>query len=244
MIPSTLSSGLLWVIGIVGLPGIIALVVWRLNRHLDRQLAETAKKNAHQEAVIHDLKSRLATGCDGQGPEPPNVKKNDLQNLLDHLPVPVWLRDMGLVLTFCNRSYDAAVGVPPGEAVTDGLEIVPADDGKVLAKRVRDTCVSQSHSAPIVIDQRRRLVEFTETPLLDTSGKCCGIMGWARDCTDIESVRGDLEQHTQAHERVLENLRIAIAIFGPDKRLTFFNGSYVRMWGLDKEWLYDKPENR
>jgi len=45
-----------------------------------------------------------------------------------------------------------------------------------------------------------------------------------------------------AHADVLENLQTAIAIFGADQRLRFFNTAYARLWRLDEAWLRGEPD--
>ena len=38
-----------------------------------------------------------------------------------------------------------------------------------------------------------------------------------------------------------DKLQTAIAIFGPDQRLRFFNAAYAELWGLDAPWLETQP---
>ena len=57
---------------------------------------------------------------------------------------------------------------------------------------------------------------------------CLVAVGVALDMTDREDAHATLDRHIAAHGGVLENLNTAIAIFGADTRLKFFNGAFAR----------------
>lgn len=40
---------------------------------------------------------------------------------------------------------------------------------------------------------------------------------------------------------MLENIAVAIAIYGADTRLAFFNTAFARLWNLEEDWLGSKP---
>jgi signal transduction histidine kinase len=95
----------------------------------------------------------------------------------------------------------------------------------------------QSESHHIVIAGSRRLMEFTEVPL-DGSGE---LVGFAQDFTDLENIQAELARHIAAHADVLENVAVAIAIYGPDTKLTFFNTAFASLWRLEEDWLVTEP---
>lgn len=100
----------------------------------------------------------------------------------------------------------------------------------------RETSTAQSDTRKFVVAGERRVYEVTEAPL--STG---GDMGFARDVTAREDARTDLKRHTQAHAAVMDRLHSAIAIFGPDRKLRFFNEAYMRLWKLDEPWLQSSP---
>src|SRR3546814_10539860 len=57
----------------------------------------------------------------------------------------------------------------------------------------------------------------------------------------MEEAQSERERHAAAHAEVLEKLKSAIAIFGPDKRLKFFNQAYVSLWNFEESWLESEP---
>jgi signal transduction histidine kinase len=167
-----------------------------------------------------------------------------LKALLDALPVPAWLRNNDLSLAFCNRAYGEAIESDPETAVREQREIaesVIAHQGRALAERARLTGLSQSESHHIVINGTRRLFEFVEAPLSahDRDGD---LVGFAMDFTDLEKVQADLSREIAAHGNVLEHLPTAVALYGADRRLRFFNTAYRLLWRLDEPWLRTGPE--
>jgi signal transduction histidine kinase len=164
-----------------------------------------------------------------------------LRAVLNALPLPIWRRDGGdLALVDCNTAYAAAVDATPAVAVAEGREIASGGltaRGRALAERVRATQIAQSESQHIVINGSRRLVEFTEVPLPGDGG----LIGYARDYTDVESVQAELARHIAAHADVLENVATAIAIYGPETRLKFYNTAFSTLWRLEEEWLDTEP---
>ncbi|MEP4886809.1 MAG: ATP-binding protein, partial [Alphaproteobacteria bacterium] len=82
----------------------------------------------------------------------------------------------------------------------------------------------------------RRLLEFNEV----SAGEM-GVIGYAVDFTQLEEVQEELSSHVAAQSDVLENLAVAVAIYGSDTRLKFYNSAYARLWDADPGWLDSEP---
>jgi len=166
--------------------------------------------------------------------------RDQLRFLLDRLPFPVWQRGKNLALSFCNRAYAAAVGMRPEEAVERKREFaegVIGEGGQALAKRAKRVGSPQSESHHFVVAGFRRLLEITEIPQSDRDG----MIGYSQDFTEIERVQDELGRHIDAQAKVLEGLATAIAIYGPDMRLKFFNRAFAQLWRLHENWLEMEP---
>ena len=198
-------------------------MVWIEDVTVARDAAQDATRRHEKEAGA--ARSRLA----------------ELRAMADALPIPVWMRDRSLRLSWCNRAYARAVDCDPDNVVTEGRELTVT--GPALAERARSGGFAQSDRAPVVIGTERRLLEVTEAPLPLTDGGGTLVVGYALDLTPLEELRGELDRHLTAHAEVLERLGTAIAIFGSDTRLTFFNQAYARLWDLDEAWLRTEPTN-
>ncbi len=170
-----------------------------------------------------------------------SASRAHLESLLNALPVPAWIRGPDLGVVFCNEAYAKALEVPAATAVAQNREIaesVIGNHGRALAERAQLTGIAQTESHHIVIGGKRRLLEFVEIPLGGA-----GIMaGYATDFTDLEKVQNDLARELAAHGNVLEQLGTAIALFGADRKLKYFNTAYRVLWRLDEAWLLTGPE--
>ena len=159
--------------------------------------------------------------------------------LLDTLPNPVWRRDSELRLEFCNQAYARAVDRDRETTLDQGIELpgaALAGASRGLASRAVSTGQTQSESHHVVVGGERRFLEISERPLGESH-----LAGVAFDCTAVDELRGELARHIDAHADVLEALASAIAIFGPDMRLKFFNNAYARLWRVDESLLAGEP---
>jgi len=157
-----------------------------------------------------------------------------LSALLDQLPYPVWRRDAGMAVTYCNRAHARLFGVEPNEVIARSREVSAA--AKALARRAKKLSLAQSESQQLVVDGHRRLYDFHEVPLEDGT-----LVGYALDQTALEESHSELVRHIAAHDDVLQSLGNGIVIFGPDRRVKFFNTAYREQFGLDASFLRGEP---
>jgi len=174
---------------------------------------------------------------------------------LDAVPVPIWLRDDDLDLTFCNSAYARAVGAhDPMQARKDSLEILKGSDGREgrsLAARARASGTSRDAHEVIALGGVLRHFDIRETPLFPHGATAVmaseipelrGTVGVALDVTAHHSVKTELVRHDEAHALVLERLGTAMVVFASDQRLQFYNTAFERLWQLDREWLDSEPD--
>lgn len=165
--------------------------------------------------------------------------QKQIQEVLDAAPFPAWRRRPDLSIGWVNSAYCDAVEVDAQTVIRDGVELLPGPAPRhpqSLADLAQKTGTAQSDKRRFVVGGDRRTFEIIETPL--PSG---GTVGIARDITGRENAEGELLRHTEAHASVMDRLPSAIAIFGPDKRLSFFNEAFCRLWALDEDWLEQNP---
>ncbi|TMJ42263.1 MAG: PAS domain-containing protein [Alphaproteobacteria bacterium] len=68
-----------------------------------------------------------------------------------------------------------------------------------------------------------------------------GSAGIAIDVTEAELMRGELKRMMDAHRRTLDQLATGVAIFGSDRRLSFYNAAYRSLWDLEAAFLDQGP---
>ena len=155
--------------------------------------------------------------------------------VLDALPFPVWIRGKDLALKFVNRSFLAASGAASEESALEGNTALDRSE-RDLASTVRGTKETVEAKRYAVIGGQRRALAFTLSPLPD--GR---VAGMATDVTPVAEAEAKLQRHIDAHADTLDQLATAVAIFGPDRKLSFYNRAYVRLWGLAETWLDAHP---
>ena len=166
-------------------------------------------------------------------------ERDKLQEVLDLAPFPAWRCGHDLAIEWVNRAYVTIVEADAARIVRDNIEFAVGpgpQHSRGLAAMARQTGAAQTDQRRFNVGGERRVFEFTETPL---SGG--GIMGIAIDVTAREEAWHELRRHTEAYAAVMDRLRAAIAIFGPDRRLRFFNEAYMRLWRLDEKFLSESP---
>ena len=163
------------------------------------------------------------------------------RKLLDSFPFPVWRRLRSLDLDYVNPAYrdavEAASDADPA-TVPELAASAVAQDGRALAAQAAETRNRQTETHRIVAAGDRRLMELTEAPIAADGA----IGGFALDRTETEEVRTELARHIENHQQVLHNLGTAIAIFGADQRLEFYNLAYVKLWDVDEAFLQGRPK--
>jgi signal transduction histidine kinase len=161
----------------------------------------------------------------------------DYKAILDALPIPVWLRDKGLALSWGNHAFLKGAGAADLEtARRDQLALDKSE--RELAQAARAANAIQESKRFSVVGGQRRALAFTEIPLGDA-----GVIGAAVDVTDTAAAEARLQQHADAHADTLDKLQTAVAIFGRDQKLAFYNKAFVRLWGLPEGFLEKHPSD-
>src|SRR5207302_5749125 len=119
-------------------------------------------------------------------------------------------------------------------AVSRGIELIESQAREAGAASRGAGAVWRGRAQAIVAGERRML-EIVDAP----AGS--GSAGMAADVSELESLRSNLNQQTEAHQRTLDQLSTAVAIFDGAKRLVFCNVAYRQLWSLDQAWLDEKP---
>jgi signal transduction histidine kinase len=159
-----------------------------------------------------------------------------LSTILNTLPLPVWLRNSDLVIRYCNLNYSQLTEDSLDKA-SDAEELELHKNAKVLAKVAFDSEEAKSERRHIVVNGQRKWYQLTEIPVANESV----LIGVGQDISELEEAKEELERHVSAQKDLLESTASAVAVFGADTRLKYFNYAYVRLWGLDEPWLEASP---
>lgn len=155
--------------------------------------------------------------------------------LLDALPMPVWFRRDDGRIEWVNEAYVRAVEAA-GEAEVRERQIELLEmRQRQRVKRALTKGAPYRERAHLISSGTRKAHDVVVLPLDGATA------GAAIDVAAIESAQGELSRHVAAYERTLDRVATAVAIFGPDQRLAFYNEAYRKLWSLDADWLATKP---
>ncbi len=161
----------------------------------------------------------------------------DFRAILDALPIPVWLRNKALALTWANHAFLNATSCTDLDAARRDQASLDKSEIDLAANARSQNLMVETKRFAVVAGQRRALT-FTEIPLGDA-----GVIGTASDVTDVAAAEARLQQHVDAHADTLDKLQTAVAIFGRDQKLTFYNRAFVKLWGFPEAWLDRHPSD-
>lgn len=157
-----------------------------------------------------------------------------IRTFLDAVITPAWIRDEHGRLTWVNAAYARATDAAgAADAVARRLELLDAATRAELSKAPAADGTPRRVNA--IAAGSRRLFDVIEC----ATG--AGTAGLAIDVTEIETMRTELRNVMLTHERTLDQLTTAVAIFDARKRLVFHNDAYRQLWGLDASFLHLQP---
>lgn len=172
------------------------------------------------------------------------AKMEMVRTVYDALPFPIWLRNEELKLTRCNRAYTKALDLSSEEVIREQTELTSATarggSGRALAAKAFESGQPQTERRHVIVAGKRQLLEITEAPY-ETRDGVKGVFGFAINVTVEEDKEIEIERHAASQREVLEHLGSAIAIYGPDMRLEFYNRAYQRLWHAEEAFLNGKP---
>ncbi len=160
-----------------------------------------------------------------------------LRSFASAIPMPVWARRSNGSLSFANAAYAKAVDA---ESVTDviarDLEILDHDDRETM---MHSLAKESAYAArlPIVTGGNRRVFDVHALTLKE------GSAGIAVDASEAATLSAALVRMADAHRRMLDQLSSGVAVFDENRRLTFYNDSYRRLWDLDRAFLDSHPDD-
>jgi signal transduction histidine kinase len=158
-----------------------------------------------------------------------------LRAVVEALPAPAWIRDAAGRIVFVNSSYARAVdALDPTSAVAAGRELLDAATRAEL-DRNRTEGVAAIRRVAAIVAGAPRSFDVVDVPLAG------GSAGIAWDATEGETLRGEIARTVAAHRRTLDQLPTAVAIFGADHKLAFYNAAYRTLWDLEPRFLDERP---
>ena len=154
-----------------------------------------------------------------------------LVGLIEAAPMPMWFRGREMKLRLVNTAYVKAVGAPsPDEVVGQQIELIEKVNGVSAAEVARQAGERRNPIERIVsatIGGARRTMRVTDLPLFDE-----GVAGYAVDIEEMEEQAREFRAFREAQRSMLDQLSIGVAQFDHNRRMTFANQPFHRVFSL------------
>ncbi len=167
-------------------------------------------------------------------------------NAFDGLPLPVWGRNADFKLVFCNQAYAKALDLSAADIVRNNTSFFPRppraaastwQEGRGQRRKADRTRTRGDQRTTAFFGSNGNSGSFS----LQKAGLGAAFLGFAVDITAEEEKEINLKRHLTAQHEVMEHLAAAVAVYGPDTRLEFYNRAYQRLWEAEEAFLDGKP---
>lgn len=157
-------------------------------------------------------------------------------NIINCSLSPIWQRDASLKITFCNLAFSEVAEETADHVIAVGdMELFRGHT--LLAQKALETGKEQVDRRHIIVGGERRLYMIREVPF----PKEGVIIGYAKDISELENAESEIQRHISALRDLLESSTSAMAIYGRDMRLKFYNFAFSTLWKLNDAWLDTEP---
>ena len=164
-----------------------------------------------------------------------------LVGLIEAAPMPMWFRGPDARLQLVNSAYVKAVEAASAADVLDRqVELVEKIDGlsaAQVAQQARDRDMPVERIVQATIGNQRRALRVSDLPL----GRD-GVAGYAIDIEEMEEQARALRAFREAQRSMLDMLSVGVAQFDADRRLTFANQPFQRIFALSPNLQLNPPE--
>lgn len=155
--------------------------------------------------------------------------------LLNALPSPAWLRDANGRLTWVNTAYVKAVEADSEtEVVASQIELLESRQRRAIDRTLKSG-KTYHEKLGLIVGGDQKTHQIIAIPLAEANA------GVAIDVAALENAQIALERQMSAYHLTLERVATAVAIFNAERRLTFHNEAYRKLWQIDEEWLKSGP---
>lgn len=169
-----------------------------------------------------------------------------LEQMIDGVDYPIWLRNENLQLLAINKKYMDFVPIKNKSEIISGHVEISNNKGEKIAGEVAESAQKskkmQKKKLNIVRNGELLNFELRENPYyIGDSLDKIGTVGYLVDNTALEKAKRSFKVNQNNHLEILGALGTAFAIFDNRSKLYFYNTSFKNLWNLDAEFLEKTP---
>lgn len=166
------------------------------------------------------------------------AKLSRFRHMLDYLPLSVWLRDENLKIVEANRKYMSFV---LDKDQKNPFSLGSNADSILFQTAQSALNLNKEHKNTLNLVEKGQARHFEVSEIAFQNQEEKGTVGFLTDMTDLDEVRRHFQIHQNAHLDVLSALGTAFALFNPQKKLVFYNTSFMKLWQMDASFLETSP---
>ena len=164
-----------------------------------------------------------------------SLSSGPFAQMAEHLPAPCWICARDGRVVWANAAWlKAAEATSLEQALKANLSLDKNADA--LVHEAMEQKTRREGFRWLTISGQRRAFQVIAEPLNEAY-----VCAYAIDVTEAEESREALKRHAKAHDETLDSLEDAVAIFGPERQLTFHNREFEKLWELEPAWLAERP---
>lgn len=164
-----------------------------------------------------------------------SLSSGPFAQMAEHLPAPCWICARDGRVVWANAAWlKAAEATSLEQAIKANLTLDKNAD--TLVHEAMEQKTRREGFRWLTISGQRRAFQVIAEPLNEAY-----VCAYAIDVTEAEESREALKRHAKAHDETLDSLEDAVAIFGPERQLTFHNREFEKLWELEPAWLAERP---
>ena len=163
------------------------------------------------------------------------------QDLLNHLPFPVWLRNDSLDIIYHNKKFNEFLPAKDDTATeicgTNGESL-----SKKLAERAHVCKKLKRQKTGVVVNGNRIAMEVFESPFFaEQNFDKVFSTGCLIDISELDELHRNLKNYQEAQLEILGSLGTAFAVFNQQMSLDFYNSAFASLWNLEPSFLAEHP---
>ncbi len=173
-------------------------------------------------------------------------EKIRLKTLIETIPDLVWLKDPDGVFITCNRRFERFFGAPEseikGKSDYDFMDKELADffRGKDKEAIIANRPKTNLEWITYADDGHKEFLETIKTPMYDSSGNLIGVLGIARDITELFHNKEKLKEKDLVFQSLLDNSPIYVFFKDHNIKALYLSKNYEKMIGKPLDQILGK----
>lgn len=176
-------------------------------------------------------------------------EKLRLKTLIETIPDLIWLKDPEGVYITCNPRFERFFGAPESKikGKTD-YDFMDTEQADFFRQKDKEALIANKPKINLewvtyADDGHKEFLETIKTPMYSAQGELIGVLGIARDITEIFQNEQKLKEKDLIFQSLLENSPVYIFFKDHDIKALYLSRNFEEMIGLPMDQILGKDMN-